>query len=79
MAHYNLFLKNYNHADEDKAMEDEIITQMYYTFKDIKYKLKVHSTGKLWIQFMDLGDHLHESHQAQRRSHFMLYLKSLQK
>ena len=36
MANYNLFLKNYNYADEDKAMKDEIITQMYNTFKYIK-------------------------------------------
>ena len=36
MANYNLFLKKYNYADEYEAIEDEIITQMYNTFKDIK-------------------------------------------
>ena len=73
------FKESLENLDEGKAMNDEILIAMSSIFEDIKEELKAHPTGELWIQFMDIVDLIRESHRAQRTSHFMLYLKSLQK
>ena len=73
-----MFNDTFDNKDETQAINDQKMFDLCKMFKDEKEKLKIHPTGALWIQFMDLCDHLRTSLRAQRTGNFQLYKKSLQ-
>ena len=73
-----IFNETLEKKDETRAINDEKMLNICKMFKLEKMKLKDHPTGELWIQFMDLVDHIRTSLRAQRTGNFQLYMKSLQ-
>ena len=73
-----MFNDTLDNEDETQAINDEKMFDICQMFKDEKTDLKEHPTGELWIQFMDLVDHIRTSLRAQRTGDFQLYKKSLQ-
>ena len=73
-----MFNDSINNKDETLIINDEKMYDICQMFNNEKKKLKTHPTGQLWIQFMDLVDHIRTSIQAQRSGDFQLYKKSLQ-
>ena len=74
----DVFDNIFENPKDFETINDEQISGISSTFKDIKDKLKENPTGELWVQFMDQIDHVRESLRAQRTSHFMKYQKSLE-
>ena len=73
-----MFHDTLDKKDETQAINDERIQKICQMFNAEKMKLRNHPTGELWIQFMDLVDHIRMSLRAQRTGDFQLYKKSLQ-
>ena len=76
------FMKMFNDTLDNKyetqAINDKKMLDICKMLKDENTKLGDHPTGELWIQFMDLVDHIRTSLREQRTRYFQPYKKSLQ-